>query len=558
MGLTSVDIPKDRQENLEWRIWVAERAQIDPEFAAAVYRVFHDDPIFAFNGFFYTYDPRPHTDIHHIPFVLWDFQVDVVHQICYHMSVGKDLLFLKSRDMGLTWVIVATLFWHWKKPESGNDFLLGSRKQDLVDKRGDINSLFHKARYLLNRLPPFLRPYGFDPNKHDSLMRLINPESGNIMSGEANNESFGTGGRYRAALIDEFSKWEHTDDAAWTSLGDTTPCRIVCSTPKGRGNKFADLCLGVDDTDIDIIKLPWQLHPLKDDKWYESERRRRSELELAQEVDLSFEGSAGKRFFNEYNASLHRGDLPILPGKDVLVGLDFGYHHPAVLCTQIDDHDRWLWQRCILGSEVEIDTFIKYVWKRVCDWYPGSNFTWFVDIAGTFRNDKSVKTSVMIVRECVEGPVLYRKVDREDINTRMRELLNQNIAGQPAMQIGLYAPEMDYTLPAFVEREDMDYVHEAFTGGIHYPSKNRNAKEDWDKEGYYEHIIDAAGFIITNKLRKNRTPSRQTAQLEAIQERNRRITQTHNHWQGNYGRAAAAAAHKRGIPSITHRFRGIS
>lgn len=319
------DFPKGYRENLNWRRKILLRSKLDPIYQAKVKELFHRDILFAFNAFFYTLDVR-RRPFHHQPFCTYPYQDKVLLKLVAHINKGEDCPIEKSRDMGASWMIIMVFVWFWLKPEGGTDFLLGSRIEDYVDKKGDMRTLMEKARYALRKLPKFLRPKGFNFKKHDNFMRLQNPETGSSITGESNNANFSTGGRYAAVLFDEFAKWEGTDKAAWTSAGDATPCRIPNSTPFGAAGQHYDL---VTDPSKDKIRLHWSLHPLKaeggycnwprkkDDEgfveedlerlvrspWYDKECQRRSALEVAQELDIDyigagnpvFDGKAGKR-----------------------------------------------------------------------------------------------------------------------------------------------------------------------------------------------------------------------------------------------------------------------
>ena len=321
-----LEYPKTYEENLRWRAEMLDKCSRDSMFLAAVRELFYKDVLFAFNGFFYTLDVRKRPR-HNQPFCTYeDYQDKTILDIVGHINGKRDLVLEKSRDMGASWMVIGSFFWVWLNPAGGGDFLLGSRIEDYVDKAGDMRTLIQKARYLLYRLPPWLLPDGFNRNKHDNFMRLLNPETGATITGESNNANFSTGGRYAAVLFDEFAKWETTDTPAWTAAGDATPCRIAISTPFGAAGRYYDL---ITDGFTDKITLHWSRHPEKSDgmycplpkpedaesvidqtnyvglrsPWYDKECERRSDVEVAQELDIDyigaghpvFDGKAGKR-----------------------------------------------------------------------------------------------------------------------------------------------------------------------------------------------------------------------------------------------------------------------
>ena len=319
------DFPKNPRENLIWRRKLLFKCSHDKVFRAKVKELFHRDILFAFNAFFFTLDVRKRP-LHNQPFCTYGFQDEALLMLVDHINRGEDLPIEKSRDMGASWMIVGTFVWFWLNPAGGADFLMGSRIEDYVDKKGDMRTLFEKARYLVYKLPRWLWPRGFSPQKHDNFMRLTNPETGASITGESNNANFSTGGRYAAVLFDEFAKWESTDVAAWTAAGDATPCRIPNSTPFGAAGQHYDL---VTDVTKKKLVMHWSKHndkcvglycvwPKPEEaeetidhenwvglrsQWYDLQCKRRSSQEIAQELDIDyigagspvFDGKSGKR-----------------------------------------------------------------------------------------------------------------------------------------------------------------------------------------------------------------------------------------------------------------------
>lgn len=324
--------PKDYKENLAWRAEMLIRAQKDISYCLMLQKLFFNDPIFAFNAFFYTYDPREH-DKHQQPFCTYDYQDEAILRLVDDIAHGRDLIIEKSRDMGVSWLVIGVFIWFWLNPKGGADFLLGSRIQDYVDEKGNMRTLMEKCRYIVNRLPKWLKPKGYRAKLHDNFMKLRNPETGASTTGESNNPNFSTGGRYRAILFDEFAKWEHTDESAWSDAGDASPCRIAVSTAFGAAGKYYDL---VTDSTKSKLTLHWSLHPKKREGlyciwpkppwvakganvdssqwwpdpsrtagsalrsvWYDEEFVRRTPLEIAQNLDVDYLGAGNPVFDGE-------------------------------------------------------------------------------------------------------------------------------------------------------------------------------------------------------------------------------------------------------------------
>ena len=274
------------------------------------------------NNFCWTFDPRPDRKPHHFPFVLYDFQEDFLDWLEKRYSKKEDGLIDKSRDMGATWCYLAWDLHKWLF-EPGFQALLGSRTQDKVDKIDDPSSLFWKLAYLLEKLPEWLLPEGFNRNKHRKYLLLINPENGNTISGESANAEFSRQGRYSVIHFDEFAFWPFAN-SAWTAASEASPVRIPVSTPNGMNNKFASLRW---DSSIKVTSLNWKKHPLKDNSWYEKESRRKTAKELAQEVDIDYKASGGDIWLPWYQQKKTDIEQEFSVGDEwnIYLGVD---HHP--------------------------------------------------------------------------------------------------------------------------------------------------------------------------------------------------------------------------------------
>ena len=99
----------------------------------------------------------------------------------------------KSRDSGATWMACVFAVWLWLF-QDGSTSGFGSRKEILVDRQGDMQSIFEKIRTIIRRLPHYLLPRGFKPEVHLNYMRILNPEIDTSIIGEA-GDNIGRGGR---------------------------------------------------------------------------------------------------------------------------------------------------------------------------------------------------------------------------------------------------------------------------------------------------------------------------------------------------------------------------
>lgn len=215
---------------MEERLKFLIRCREDEYFRNAVYGKCKEDILFWFEWFTYTFNPR--LDVAHLPFNLYDFQKDTVLVMKDCIENGEPLIIEKSRDMGLSWLVVLTFQWFWLFLD-GADFLCGSRKEDDVDKKGDRSTLFQKFRYNLDMLPAWMCPKL--SKSEDAHLKLINPNNGNVLKGESATADFGRSQRYRAVLMDEVARHPY-GDYAYASVSQSTNCTILLFTPFGKAN----------------------------------------------------------------------------------------------------------------------------------------------------------------------------------------------------------------------------------------------------------------------------------------------------------------------------------
>ncbi len=312
------DIPKDYTKNLERRAELLMLAHKSGDAKFALYHLCRHSIIFWINLFVMTYNPRKNPST--IPFITYNYEDKLLLELVDAVTSQKDILVEKSRDMGVTWCVLLVFAWFWQFKGEGYDFLVGSRKEQYIDGIGNMDTLLEKVRFIIKSQPAWMRPEGFDWKKHSNYMKLINPASQATITGEATNANFSRSGRRRAIFFDEFSFWE-TDAEAWRASADSTNCRIVVSTPCGLNNQFAKLR---HSGSIDVKTLHWKLHPEKDQAWYDNECKRRNndKVEIAQELDINYEGSEEGVMFEFAEMKKAVRNEPMMSPERIVVALD--------------------------------------------------------------------------------------------------------------------------------------------------------------------------------------------------------------------------------------------
>ncbi len=298
---TTNDWPIDYVDVFAWRQQQVLRLRKSPKLIIGAFEYYANHPVEFINHWVNTYDPRNagKTVPAKMPMVMFKRQEDLVLYLLACLKGEECGLVEKSRDMGATWICCAFSVWLWLfLPGSAVGW--GSRKEQLVDKLGDPDSIFEKIRLLINGLPNFFLPIGFKPKIHMTFMRVINPASSSTITGEG-GDNIGRGGRKLIYFKDESAHYERPEKIE-AALSDNTRVQIDLSSVNGLGNVFhrrreagADWVGEIDPGRTQVFVMDWSEHPAKTQEWYDA-RKKRAEADgllhiFAQEVDRNYSAS---------------------------------------------------------------------------------------------------------------------------------------------------------------------------------------------------------------------------------------------------------------------------
>lgn len=263
------------------------RIRSDKALLPSVLAFYKEHPVKFINDWGMTFDPR-NAEIgvpSVVPFLLFPKQAEFVEWVVARWRAREDGLTEKSRDMGVSWLCVAVAVWLWRF-HPGVVVGFGSRKEEYVDKIGDPKALFWKVRQFINYLPQEFRPAGYDEKKHAPHMRILNPENGSSIIGEA-GDNIGRGNRTSVYFKDESAFYERPD-AIDAALSQTSNCKIDVSTPNGNGNAFYRKR---HNGKIPVFSFHWRDDPRKDDTWYAKQCEILDPVIVAQEIDIDYNAS---------------------------------------------------------------------------------------------------------------------------------------------------------------------------------------------------------------------------------------------------------------------------
>lgn len=364
-ALNHVEWPPDYNGVYAWREQMLNELEASPDMLAsakAYYSIHRKEFIMHWMD---TYDPRK-TGIKWMPFIFFARQsefIDFLEELRRDQESG---LVEKCRDAGATWLACGYSVASWLFID--NDAIgWGSRKEILVDKLGDPDSIFEKMRLIIRRMPAIWLPKGLKEKEHLTFMKCINPQNGSVIAGEA-GDNIGRGGRKSIYFKDESAHYERPQKVE-AALGDNTRVQVDISSVNGIGNPFynrrkaginweanADIAPGFTR----VFIIDWRDHPEKTQEWYNT-RKAKHEREgmqhiFAQEVDRN------------YSASLSNTVIPL---EYIQASIDAHLRLPQLMRNPKDIPDAWVAGLDVADGGVDRNALAKRQWvilRHVEEW----------------------------------------------------------------------------------------------------------------------------------------------------------------------------------------------
>lgn len=223
-----------------------------------------------------------HPTLGKIPFMLYPYQLAAL----YNFIKFKFNVILKFRQAGVTELIAMYCLWMAMYHPYKNIVIISIK--DRVAKK-----VLRKIKFMYKNLPDHLRTRVVNGRGEDigtsTELEFVN---GSIISSIPTTEDAGRSEALSLLVIDEAAivRWaDRIWAAAWPTLS-TGGRAIVNSTAYGVGNFFHKLFVGAvsGGNPFNPIRLHWQMHPDRDQKWYDDQRTVLGSRKTAQEIDGDF------------------------------------------------------------------------------------------------------------------------------------------------------------------------------------------------------------------------------------------------------------------------------
>lgn len=220
-----------------------------------------------------------------ILFDLYPFQEQTLQDFADY----KFNIILKSRQMGISTLVAAYSLWLMIFNKDKN-ILLISLKQE------DAKEVITKVRFANENLPTWLKMKCLEDNRLS-----LKYANGSGIKAASTTKKSGVGQALSLLIIDEAGLIDEAEEL-WTSAQPTLSTggnAIILSTPRGVGNWFHKMWVGAEEGGDPVkkigkngfhpIKLPWHLHPERDQTWRDIEGAKQGNpKKAAQEFDCDF------------------------------------------------------------------------------------------------------------------------------------------------------------------------------------------------------------------------------------------------------------------------------
>lgn len=260
------------QENIRFRRLCVEMGYESRNTANELWMLCARDPLFFLNTFAYLLETRAHQDWNTtdrygtnkvIPFITRGYQDSLILECVANLG-REDIMVPKSRETGISWIIVALAAWDWIFHDQT---AIGFVSKDLLSANNpdDPDALFSKFHFLLQHLPYWLMsPSDYERNISKNTFK--NLKNGSSLTAYAAKADIGRGGRKTWMFMDEFHFFEQGDDyAAMDSTVHVTPCRVMVSTAnreRGMAGAFYDVVTDLTRKGVRIV-VDWKDDPDK-------------------------------------------------------------------------------------------------------------------------------------------------------------------------------------------------------------------------------------------------------------------------------------------------------
>lgn len=317
-----------------------------------------------------------------VPFLLYPYQKSVLYQFLKH----RFNIILKFRQAGITELI--SMYCLWLAMYHSNVKINIISIKDTTAKK-----VLKKIKYMYKNLPWYLQtPIINGRSGEYGSSSMIEFSNGSFIESIPTSEEAGRSESLTLLVIDEAAivRWASTIWAAAFPTLSTGGSAIINSTPYGIGNWYHSTWVDAvsGNSSINPIRLFWQMHPERDQAWYDTMSSVLGPKRTAQEIDGDFLSSGNSvfdltdikaiedglweyppiktRFNGQYREYMEPGDSEFFIGGDCATGRATDYS--AFSCVTKEGEDAAIFKgRIPLNKYGKLlgDVGEKYNWAKI-------------------------------------------------------------------------------------------------------------------------------------------------------------------------------------------------
>jgi len=255
-----------------------------------------------------------------IPFRTYDFQ----DQLLSDFNDYRFNVILKARQLGISTITAGYVVWMMLFHRDKNILVMATKFSTAAN-------LVRKVKSIMKNVPDWLRISDIEIDNRASFV-LTNGSQIKATS------TSGDAGRSEALSLLVIDEAAHVDGLSelWTGLYPTLSTGgrcIALSTPNGVGNWFHKTYIESANGENNFYptSLPWDVHPDRDQDWFDKETKNMSTRQIAQELECNFNTSG--------ETVIHPDDL-----KRILEGIREPRHQTGF------DRNMWIWEEYDAGN----------------------------------------------------------------------------------------------------------------------------------------------------------------------------------------------------------------
>jgi len=226
------------------------------------------------------YAKIPHPGHGLIPFKTYDYQEELLETFDDH----RFTIILKARQLGISTIVAGYIAWLMLFHRDKNVLVVATKLSTAAN-------LVRKVKGIIKHLPPWLKIANIDVDNKNSF-ELSN---GSQVKASSTSADAGRSEALSLLVVDEAAHVENLTDL-WTALYPTISTGgrcIALSTPNGVGDWFHETYIKSESGQNEFfpVHLMWDVHPDRDQEWFEIETKNMSKRQIAQEYECNFNTS---------------------------------------------------------------------------------------------------------------------------------------------------------------------------------------------------------------------------------------------------------------------------